>query len=119
MSVGVALAAMSLVLGLVPVPARAVAPTVVATANFRYLPGEVIVIEGGSVTLANLEHASHDVTADETTATGAPIFASQSIGQGTTPVVGVEDLDPGVYTFFCTVHPSMLGLLNVQEAPAG
>ncbi len=41
-----------------------------------------------------------------------PLFWSKLIGLGETPVLGLENVEPGeVYTFYCTVHPGMKGRL--------
>jgi glucose/arabinose dehydrogenase len=54
------------------------------------------------------------VVARQNNPDGTPMFASATIGQGqTAPVEGVEELLPGSYPFYCTIHPQMAGTLSV------
>lgn len=87
-------------------PAEA-APNVVAAAGSVFVPGETVIVQGTGLTFVNLDTISHDVTANE----GG--FSSQTIGRGTTKVTGVEDLTPNTYSYYCTVHDGMWGLLTV------
>lgn len=103
-----------------------------------YAPTDVVVTTGGEVTYANLDLGVwHDVVALDAVRPagsapwcsvrswssyglgGCPLFASALI-QGavgaTTPVHGVADAQPGDYSFFCTIHPDMVGTLRVLGA---
>ena len=114
---GVLAVAATTVTALTTEPATA-APTVVAAAGIRFVPAEVVMTEGSTLTFANTDVAPHDVTSDEFKANGNRLFSSATIPTGqTTPVNGVKNLDVGVYSFFCTIHPEMRGLLNVQASP--
>ena len=42
-----------------------------------------------------------------------PVFWSETIGPGQTQVQGLDAIEPGRYTFFCTVHPQMKGTLEI------
>lgn len=95
-----------------PDPARSV-PNAVVAVGALYVPGEVVVAAGTGLTFANLDAMSHDVTATESGPVGGLAFRSATIGRGTAPVVGVEDLEPNTYSFYCTVHTDMFGLLTV------
>lgn len=106
-----------LALPVVSAPAANANPNVVVAARNQFVPAEVIVPEGTALTFANTDAVPHDVTAMETDGGGAPLFRSQTILTGTTPVTGVQDLEPSTYTFFCTVHPDMWGLLTVLDTP--
>lgn len=86
-----------------------------ATAN-TFIPPEVTIDEGGSLQFLNADVEPHDVTSQEFGSDGAPLFASATISAGTAPVEGVGDLDPGTYSFYCTVHDWMSGLLTVEAA---
>src|SRR5438270_10289255 len=104
-------------------PAAPPATSVVASAGFQYLPPQVPIVQGGSLGYVQLKplFAPHNVTADQTDPlTGQPLFQSATveIGSAPIPVVGVEKLSPGSYTFHCTVHPFMAGTLVVTAPPA-
>jgi len=116
-----ALLAVALLLPVLPVVATTSAanatPNVIVAARNLFVPAEVVVAEGTGLTFANTDAVPHDVTANETDAGGAPLFRSDTILAGTTPVTGVEDLEPNTYSFFCTVHEEMWGLLTVVDTP--
>jgi plastocyanin len=65
--------------------------------------------QGTVATFQNLDPgaAPHDVTAVDSRA-GKPLFASAVINLGQTPVNGTDQLTPGTYRFFCTVHPTLM-----------
>lgn len=96
----------------VTAPARA-NPNVVVAVSSLYEPGEVVIVQGTGLTFANLDADFHDVTAD------AGEFHSATIARGTAKVVGVEDLEPNTYSYYCTVHEGMFGLLTVVQGPSG
>jgi plastocyanin/glucose/arabinose dehydrogenase len=86
----------------------------VTAQNFLYTPTPTAIAEGGHLDFTNLDGAPHDVVARDNGADGNPLFRSAVVGQGiTTPVAGTEDLDPGAYAFFCSVHPFMTGAVTV------
>ncbi len=114
---------------------------------YRHAPPAVAVPQGGAITLASidlLEHnLVHDVGADPAGGRAAndepwcqngpgavpypegqcPVFWSKLINVftgPTTPVLGLDDLDPGrVYPFICTIHPNMKGtLVAVPSVPS-
>ena len=58
----------------------------------------------------NQSGASHDVRVE--TAGGTDLGGTPTIGTGMTSVD--LELDPGTYTFFCSVHPNMTGTLTAQ-----
>ena len=92
-------------------------PNVVVAARNQFAPAEVVMAEGTGLTFANTDAVPHDVTAMDTDGSGAPLFRSDTILAGTAAVEGVEDLEPNTYSFFCTVHPDMWGLLTVVDTP--
>ncbi|MEA3075197.1 MAG: hypothetical protein QOF60_105 [Actinomycetota bacterium] len=98
-----------------PAPATAV-PNVVVANGSRFLPPEVRVVQGTGLTFVNTDGVPHDVTAVERGSNGQPLFKSATIVTGTSPVAGVEALAPNTYSFFCTVHTEMRGLLTVVGA---
>jgi plastocyanin len=56
----------------------------------------------------------HNVTLHLGGATGAELFQGQIFNGVATRVYDVPALDAGAYAFVCTVHPTMIGTLNVQ-----
>ena len=74
-----------------------------------YANRTVVVTQGSGVDLLNLDGTGHDVVSLD------DLFASEVAGTGVTaPIVGVEDLAPGDYAFFCSVHPTMTGAILVR-----
>jgi len=98
---------------LAPAPAAAVVPwQVVVTAN-TFVPGDITIVEGDSLTLTNADLATHDITALDTGPTG-PLFRSAVVGPGKqSAVFGVSDLPPSTYPFYCSLHEFMTGTLTV------
>ena len=84
-----------------------------------FVPSEVSVDVGGSVTWTNDDSLLHFVTAGEvrgdTTGYDYPNgFESPLMNPGESYTV--EDLKEGTYPYFCTVHPWMVGTLYVTES---
>jgi spore coat protein A len=98
----------------VTTPAHAATPSYVVSGAIRFLPGDISVQRGATLTLVNADPAAHDVTAVDVGPAG-PLFRSATIDRpGQTAVVaGVESLDPGVYEFYCSVHTEMRGTVSV------
>ena len=97
----------------------AVAPGALADKQVMAQPvdsysGDVTMSQGETLTFQNLDLQNHDVTASDKGADGKPLFASPTIGFGqTAKVEGAQNLGPGTYKFFCTVHPFMTATLTV------
>ena len=112
---------MLVLVGLIGVPAQAhhADPKTVTTRNFAYEPTPTSVNVGDHLNLVNDDSAPHDVVSRDTDASGKPLFSSEVISRGqTTPVNGVEELGPGSYAFYCSIHPQMAGTLAVgSELP--
>ncbi|HEU4481181.1 MAG TPA: hypothetical protein VFS18_04785 [Actinomycetota bacterium] len=96
-----------------------------------YAPPVVVIQKGDDLTYANFDIVQHDVVHDAA-ADGisgpkkrpwcgnfkkgsCPVFWSERAGLGAqTPVLGLNKVKPGKsYTFYCTLHPSMVGTLVV------
>jgi outer membrane protein assembly factor BamB/type 1 glutamine amidotransferase/plastocyanin len=103
------------------VPAGVPIVTVPGAEGLGYTPSTVLVPQGFGATYANFDPVPHDVVARERGADGQPLFRSELIGLGAvTPVTGVEGLSPGSYEFYCSLHPAMIGTLQVEaSASAG
>lgn len=109
------LAALSLA-GVLVAPAGAGPHTVTSTAN-TFAPAEVTVARGESLDYVNADVAPHNITSSGTTPTGKLLFGSDTITSGQrTTVRGVEQLAPGTYPYFCTVHEQMRGSIVVTDA---
>jgi plastocyanin len=94
-------------------PAGALVQWQVVTARNTFVPSEITVLAGDTLVLTNVDLERHDVTALDTIG-GNPMFRSATIGPGQqAQVVGVANLAPSVYPFYCSVHEWMTGNLTV------
>lgn len=108
-----AAAVAALPLALTGSPAHA-APSAVFTAAETFVPAQVTIRQGDTLTLVNLENSPHDLVSSDTLPDGTPVFQSDIVGLGgTSEVRRVETLLPSTYPFYCTVHDTMTGLLTV------
>ncbi|MDP9133224.1 MAG: hypothetical protein M3N56_00155 [Actinomycetota bacterium] len=74
--------------------------------------------EAGTVaTLTWVAGGSHDAIANGSGPDGRPLFRSDLIGEGTTPVEGSQYVSGGSYPFFCTIHAGMTATLDVAGTP--
>lgn len=97
-------------------PPAAHADTIAVAVALQYVPDTVTIEVGQTLDFLNADPASltdgHDITHD--VAPGRRLFASDTVLIGTiTPVIGVGQLEVGLYPFTCTRHPSMEGTLQV------
>lgn len=75
--------------------------------EFTYEPDPVVVQAGGKVTWQNEDTAPHTATADDGSFdTG--IIEKGKLGSATFK-------EPGTFTYFCEVHPTMHGTVEVVE----
>jgi polyvinyl alcohol dehydrogenase (cytochrome) len=102
--------------------------------SYGYLTPQVVVNQGGTLQYANFDIVRHDVVqdvnADHLAYKGpknkqpawcsqfkkkhCPLFWSKLEGvTQTESVLGVQNLKPGTYSFYCTLHPGMKGKLTV------
>ena len=111
-------------------PAHAViAAAPPGAAGAGYATQTVVTAAGGIIEFVNTDIDVHNFTAFEAylpkkTAKSTPwcgsyrknkcpVFWSETIGPGQTQVQGLDAIEPGEYTFFCSVHPAMKGTLQV------
>jgi plastocyanin len=116
MRLAAVVATMTMLAGVSGAPAQAghAEPKTVTTRNFAYEPTPTSLDVGDHLTLHNADAAPHDLVSRATDDDGEPLFASEVITGGqSTPVAGVEDLAPGSYPFYCTLHVQMAGTLAV------
>ena len=78
-----------------------------AKPSFSIDPGQVGTFE-------NPGAVSHNVFASGNGPDGEPLFTSDTIDSGQTPVNGTQYLTPGTYHFVCTIHPEMTADLVVS-----
>jgi plastocyanin len=81
------------------------AQATITIADFSFSDA-VMAAPGATVQVANLDSAAHTATADD----GA--FDTGSIAGGDAGTI-VAPAEPGTYTYFCAIHPSMQGTLSV------
>jgi glucose/arabinose dehydrogenase len=110
----------TLALTLIPAPVSA-ADATVTTSGMAFVPDELTINRGDGLIHHNADAFDHNVTSVDTGIDGTPLFSGDTIGPGqTTRVEGVEELAPGSYEFYCSIHSStMRGTLTVEGAPAG
>jgi plastocyanin len=83
----------------------------------RFGTQTVTIAQGESVTFANNDIDTHNVTATANGSDGKPLFASADIAvRQTARVDGTQYLATGSYQFDCTIHPYMKGTLVVTSA---
>jgi plastocyanin len=97
----VALGAMSLTLA-----AAAPAPTAVTIENFTFAPPVITVGAGATVTWTNDDDVPHTVRAVDGS------FHSKAMD--TADSYSFTFAKPGVYSYFCSLHPNMVGKVIVK-----
>lgn len=74
--------------------------------SMAFTPSSITVAAGTTITWTNKDGVTHNVTSD----TG--VFSSGSMGTGAT--FSFKFTTSGVYTYKCTIHPSMQGTVTVN-----
>ena len=72
--------------------------------GFAFQPAEIRVKAGDRVTWTNQDPTTHDATGDGWSTGPLPAGATATVTFTT----------PGVYTYRCTIHPSMTGTIYVD-----
>lgn len=84
------------------------APTVVEIHNMKFTPATLTVAAGTKVTWVNEDNSPHTVT-DK-----GKVF--RSAGLDTKDSFSYTFTSAGEFTYFCTIHPMMLGKIVVKPA---
>jgi plastocyanin len=94
-----------------------------------YATPVVVMVQGQGLLFVNGDVSTHNVVSLATTLKRVKVgsryrwvkvrlFASRDVDKGGTgDVAGVQLLKPASYAFLCTIHPSMIGTLQVQAPP--
>ena len=75
--------------------------------EFTYEPDPVVVQVGGKVTWQNEDTAPHTATADDGS------FDTGTIDKG--KIGSATFKEPGTFTYFCQIHPTMHGTVEVVQ----
>lgn len=78
----------------------------VTISGFRFTPAGIQISAGTNVTWTNEDNVMHTVTFDN------GMFSSPSMQHGGS--VSYVFNTPGVYTYHCSIHPSMTGSVTVK-----
>jgi plastocyanin len=79
----------------------------VAIQNFAFAPKSLVVSVGTRVVWTNHDEEPHVVTS-----AGGTFVSSKALDSGDT--YAVMFLKPGTYTYYCSIHPMMVGTIIVQ-----
>jgi plastocyanin len=93
---------------LLATPAGTSAPPAVTIQNDSFIPATLTVAVGQSVTFTNADDDAHTVTAAD--------GAFDSKGLDTSGTWHHTFAKPGVYKYFCELHPFMKGTIVVKAA---
>jgi plastocyanin len=94
-------------------------PRQVVTVGSTYVVSEITIYRGDTLRLTNLDNGiAHDLVSLKLVG-GVHVFGSGPAATGeSVDVAGVSSLPTGHYTFYCSLHASMLGNITVEAAPA-
>jgi plastocyanin len=79
--------------------------------NFAFAPQRIVVQAGTTVTWTNADDAPHTVVST------TKLFKSSALD--TTDRFSFTFATPGIYEYFCSLHPHMTGTVVVESAAAG
>jgi plastocyanin len=87
--------------------ARAAAPAgAVSIDNFTFNPAPIVVAAGSAVTWTNEDDVPHAIRADDGSFKSKPLDTGDSYS--------FTFAKPGVYSYFCSIHPKMVGKVIVK-----
>jgi plastocyanin len=94
-----------------PLAASAATPAVskyqVEIRNFHFMPAEITVPAGAEVTWTNTDEEPHIVVSTGNQFPSSPALDTGDHYQATFA-------KPGTYTYFCSIHPQMVGTIVVK-----
>lgn len=84
--------------------------------NPDYDPKEMSVKKGDVIKVDNKDTVPHTVTNGEgpNDSNSGKIFDTGIINAGEASIIDTQNIDPGDYAYYCTVHPYMTGNLKLQ-----
>jgi plastocyanin len=108
-----AIGATALIAAGLPDFGKAAAKTSLAAAainidNFAFAPPDLTIAAGTTVTWKNEDDSPHRVTADNNGFSSAALDTDDSFSHTFTK--------PGIYKYFCSIHPYMVGKIVVKSA---
>ncbi|WP_179372227.1 cupredoxin domain-containing protein [Nitrosopumilus ureiphilus] len=84
----------------------------------HFTPSEISVRFGDRVEWGNADSVAHTVTSGTLESGITPIFDSGHMGPGSRFSVLFSEKDAGEIKYFCTIHPWMIGIVNVVNLAA-
>ena len=101
-----------------PDPAAGAAAVVaVDIVDFSFDPFEVAALPGAELTWTNIGQAPHTATFDDVEGSVEGLDTG-TVQPGESGTLTAPD-DPGSYSYFCAIHPSMRGVLVVRPRAEG
>jgi plastocyanin len=94
----------------ITIPAGAATP-----GNPAYVPADLSVKKGETVTVVNDDNAPHTATSGNGPEDAGQVFDTSLIMVGASGTIDTTAIEAGEYPYFCTVHPFMKGTLTVTE----
>jgi plastocyanin len=88
-----------------PVTGKTEGPNIINIKDFAFDPEALIIQAGTIVTWTNRDSAAHNVSSDN--------FVSPDIAQDESYSFRFES--PGIYDYYCEIHPDMKGRIIVKE----
>lgn len=84
--------------------------------NPDYDPKELSVKTGNVIKVDNVDAVPHTVTNGEgpNDPDAGKIFDTGIINGGDFAIIDTQEISPGDYTYYCTVHPYMTGTLKIE-----
>jgi plastocyanin len=86
--------------------ARAAAPATVAIKDFAFSPARITIAPGATVTWTNADDEPHTVTAKDKSYKSAALDTGEHYTHTYTA--------PGEYSYYCSLHPHMIGVVVVK-----
>jgi len=79
----------------------------IAISNFSFVPNQITIAKGTTVTWTNNDSAQHQIAADDGSFNSAALSQGQSFQQTFS--------QEGAYSYHCAIHPSMKGTITVTK----